>query len=212
MTPLGIIDASGEASRAATEGLAAIGTGDTDRAAALLKTAGEILEARSAKTRKPSDKHLIRFLAASQYYHGGHYQRAQELARKIEARRLVGETRALFKKFVRDVRDRSASNYRSRMMSALQRAWRAKDYEKVIKILQDHPYVLPRGKMALLRAYCCQALADPRAAAIFFEDARKFEPENADLAHASIREGTPGMASANGARTDWPALAQLLKL
>jgi hypothetical protein len=206
------IDVSGEATQASGEAHAALGRGDTERAAAFRKTAGDLLEAQAAKTRKPSDKHLIRFLAASQYYHGGHYQRAQELSRKIDARLLVGDTRALFKKFVRDVRIRSAANYRSRMVSALQRAWQARDYEKVIKLLQDHPYVLPRGKMALLRAYCCQALGDSRGAAVFFADARKFEPENADLAHASIQEGTPGAASANGAPTDWPALAQLLKL
>jgi hypothetical protein len=206
------IDVSGEATRAAAEAHAALGRGDTERAAAFHKTAGDLLETQAAKTRKPCDKHLIRFLAASQYYHGGHYQRAQELSRKIEGRLLVGETRALFKKFLRDVRIRSAANYRSRMMSALQRAWQAKDYEKVIKILQDHPYVLPRGKMALLRAYCCQALADPRAAAIFFADARQFDPEDADLANKSSQDGTSGAASANGAPTDWPALTQLLKL
>ena len=207
----GLSDVSGEATRAAAEAQAALGRGDTERAATFHTTAGEILETRAAKTRKLSDKHLIRFLAASQYYHAGEYQRAQKLLRKIEGRFLVGEAQTLFKKFVRDVRDRSAANYHARLMSALHRAGQAKDHEQIITILQEHPYVLPRAKMALLRAYCCQALADGRAAALFFEDARRFEPENANPGFESSREDGSGKGSANGSPSSWPALVDLLK-
>jgi tetratricopeptide (TPR) repeat protein len=185
MTPPGMIDASGESTRAAAEAQAALAAGNTERAAVLFKSAAELLEARIANARKQSDKHLLRFLAASQYYHGGLYPRAQELSRKIEARLLPPETRAVFENYVRDLRDRSASDYGLRMRTAFARAWKDENYQKVLSLLQDHPYVLPPAKMAYFRALCCRSLGESRAAILFFEDALRFAPEDLDLIHAA---------------------------
>ncbi len=124
-------------------------------------------------------------MAASQYYHGGQYQRAQELSRKIETRLLPAETRPVLESFVRDVRDRSSSDYELRMKTAVGRAWQDQDYHKVLMLLQNHPYVLPPAKMAFLRALCCKHLGDFRAATLFLEDGLKFDPEYEDLIHAA---------------------------
>ena len=58
-----------------------MGLGDTDRARACYLEAGKLIEASIANERKQSEKHLLRFLAASQYYHGGHYEKALALGK-----------------------------------------------------------------------------------------------------------------------------------
>ena len=51
-----------EAGQVAAKAKSAIAAGDTRRAAALFGDAGKIIEARVANLRKPSEKHLHRFL------------------------------------------------------------------------------------------------------------------------------------------------------
>jgi hypothetical protein len=54
------------------------------------------------------------FLAASQYYRGGHYQKALALARKVQQRMLPDEVARLFPAFWRDVQDRASPDYPTR--------------------------------------------------------------------------------------------------
>jgi tetratricopeptide (TPR) repeat protein len=173
------INAGAEATRAGAEGQAALSVGETDRAKARFGQAGKILAAKVAGHRKQPDKHLSRFLAASQYYQGGHYQKALDLSRKVEAKFLPVEARPLFEKFLRDVKDRAAPGYADVVRKQLTAHWLRKDYEAILTTLQDHPYVINQSGMAYMRASCCERLGDYHGAAVFFADAVKTAPDNA---------------------------------
>ena len=97
--------------RIAAQGHVALGQGDTDRARTCYLEAGKLLEASIANKRKQSEKHFTRFLAASQYYHGGHYEKALALGRKIEARFLSGNARSLLPQFMKDATARAKPDY-----------------------------------------------------------------------------------------------------
>jgi len=166
------------AAQLAAEGNTALGAGDTVRAAALFKEAAATLEAEAAATRKQADKALIRFSAATHYCNGGMYGRAEEVSRRVQARLLPQEVRTAFETFRRDLKERSAPDYRRRVRKHILRAWVGKEFAKVLEMLQDHPYVLPPDAMAFLRACCCEYLKKYRAAALFSEDLRKFNPQD----------------------------------
>jgi tetratricopeptide (TPR) repeat protein len=91
---------------------------------------------------------------------------------------LPAALRATFGQFLSDVRDRSAAGYRERVQRSLQKAWSAQEYEKVLDLLRDHPYVLSAPDMASVRADCCEHLKNFRAAALFFLDTAKFGPDD----------------------------------
>ncbi len=172
------IDLGGDATRVAAEGQAALAVGNTDLARERFKEAGDLLESKIGGNKKPAVKHLTRFLAASQYYHGGDYQTALKLARKVEVKYLPQETQALFGKFIRDVNERAEPDYEERVRKQLLEQWQRKDYPAFLAILQEHPYVIPQAKLALLRAFCFEELRDWHAAAVFFADALKGMPDD----------------------------------
>jgi tetratricopeptide (TPR) repeat protein len=176
---LSLVDRDGRSTAAAAEGQVALASGDTPRAREKFAEAGAILEQQLPNARKQSEKHLVRFLAASQYYKGGHYRKALALCLKVEARLLPPEVRSLFPGFQQDVRSRTAPAYESRVQRELADLWRAGRAERLLELLQDHPYVLPPGTLAFFRAGACEKLKDYRAAAVFYADAfRKGVPED----------------------------------
>lgn len=65
-------EADANPTNSAAEGHMALGQGDIERARACYLEAGKMIEASISNERKQSEKHYLRFLAASQYYHGGH--------------------------------------------------------------------------------------------------------------------------------------------
>lgn len=172
------IDLGGDASRVAAEGKAALSIGETDRARERFQAAGVLLEAKISNLRKSNDKHLIRFLAASQYYHGGHYQKAQDLARKVDAKYLSSEAKPLFVKFFRDVQERSDPAYEKRIHKTLLVLWHNQAFSEILTLLQEHPYVLGQTDLTFLRAFCFEELRDWRSAAVFFADALNGTPDD----------------------------------
>src|SRR5262249_14312946 len=120
----------------------------------------------------------LRFLAASQYYHGGHYDKALALGRKIEARLLPDNVRHLLPQFMGDAEDRAQPGYVTRIREKLRKLWEHEGDQQVIELLQDHPYVLAPGAMAIWRAMCCERLKDYRAASLFFGDAIRTRPDD----------------------------------
>jgi tetratricopeptide (TPR) repeat protein len=171
---LSLVDRDGRSTIAAAEGQAALASGDTPRAREKFAEAGAILEQQLPNARKQAEKHLVRFLAASQYYKGGDYQKALALCNKVEARLLPPQVRPLFPRFQQDVRSRSAPTYDSGVRRELLDLWRAKQYERILEVLQEHPYVLSPGALAFVRAVVCEELKDDRAAAVFYVDARRY--------------------------------------
>ena len=96
---LALVDQEGHATIATAEGQVALMKGDTLRAKQMFEEAGDILLANVANVRKQSEKHLVRFLAASQYFKGGLYQKALDLCAKIQMKLLAPPYRPLFSRF-----------------------------------------------------------------------------------------------------------------
>lgn len=169
----------------AAEAQAALIEGDTARAQSLFREAAEELERQISGARKQSEKHMLRFLAASQYYHGGLYPDAQRLCRRVEARLLPTEVRPIFQKFIRDVNERADPGYRDRVRSALLRHVQRNEPQDMLGLLQEHPYVLPPFGIAFMRATSCEQIKDYKAAALFFSDVIRFAPEAFELLFTS---------------------------
>ena len=129
-----------------------------------------MLEADAASRFKQRDKVLIWFLAATQYYLGGHYNQAAELCRKIEARLLPERVHDIYRNFLKDVRERSKPDYVERMCARIPYLWSHGEYQQIIDMLKDHHYVLPESDLALARGVCCAKKGDYLAAAVFCAD------------------------------------------
>jgi hypothetical protein len=167
------VDPRSEAGLAAAAGQAALMVGDMKIANKKYLEAGSILEGRTTGAAQ-ADKHLLRFLAASQYYHGGDYRKAASLAERVEEGKLPPEVRPLFPKFFRAAKERAAPGYAQGVRDRLQAHWRRGEYRVVMEGLQQHPYILERSVLAFLRSFMCQYLGDYRAAAAFFVSAHRF--------------------------------------
>ena len=102
-----IADPNGTASALSGEGELALARGNTAMARAKHDEAGQILERRMKAVGRAREKHYLRFLAATQFYKGGHYRHAAELAEKIDPKLLDARARELLPNFLTDVRDRS---------------------------------------------------------------------------------------------------------
>jgi tetratricopeptide (TPR) repeat protein len=207
-----ISNLGGEATRAAAEGQGALAVGDLVRAQDRFKEAGEILERKIVGLRKQPEKHLTRFLAASQYYHGGHYQQALTLAQRIETKFLPAAVQPLFRKFLQDAKERASTNYQAEIRKQLMSHFTRKDYRAMIEVLQEHPYILPAGGAAFIRANCCEHLGDYEAAAAFYADAIKWSPEESEL--VCLTSAHPLLLSGRGGRLDeaWRYVAYQLHL
>jgi tetratricopeptide (TPR) repeat protein len=173
-------------SKIAAEGHMALGRGDIDRARACYLEAGKLFEADIANERKQSEKHLLRFLAASQYYHGGHYDKALALGRKIEARFLDGKARELLPQFMKDATARAKPNYVAKMRQTVAKLWQRAEYQAIIELFQQHRYVLPSPELAAMRALCCEQMKQYRAAALFFGDAVRMSSQRPDIVFLAV--------------------------
>ncbi|MDY3557086.1 hypothetical protein R5W24_006273 [Gemmata sp. JC717] len=181
-----LIDRDGTASRLAAEGKLALGSGETALAAEKYAQAGAAIERSWASARRSDARNLARFLAATQYYLGGHYGRALKLANRIEARLLPPETRPLLTPFMANVRARAAQGYASEMRQAFSRLWLAQDYKRLLNELKDHPYVYDRVGLAFLRGSLCQELERWDAGAAFYAMAISEFPDGSDIVLLSV--------------------------
>ncbi len=173
------------ASTAAAEGNFALGIGDTVLAAEKYAQAGQALEKEAAGARKAPERNLLRFLAASQYFHGGDYKHALKISQRVEGPLLPAHIRPLFESFVRDATDRAREGYRGEIWNKLQTLASTGRPGEALELLKSHPYVFNRTKLAFSRAYLCEELKRYQAAAIFFASAMKFQPDDPKLAYMS---------------------------
>ncbi len=173
-----VIDQEGCATVASAEGQAALDAGDTERAQAKFALAGETLERETRDAMEDATAHLLRFLAATQFYIGGHYQRALELAKNITADLLPATTERLLPKFMEDVEARASRDYIARAQQRLQALWTAQNYSGIIELLQEDPYLIPPADLAFQRAVCSEMLRKYRPAVLFFADAARRSQNN----------------------------------
>jgi tetratricopeptide (TPR) repeat protein len=181
------INPSHAASLASAEGFAAIGVGDTALARKKHTEAGEILERDMKAHHRGSEKQLLRFLAATQYYKGGHYQKAQELANKIDPGALSKKHRELLSQFLKDVKQRAAPDYEIRIQKMLRALWHQNKTQEALDVLKEHPYVVDAGTLATMRATLCNRIQDFRGAAIFFAAALRYTSGAVEVAIMSVK-------------------------
>lgn len=155
-----VVDASGDASRAALQGEAALGDGDTALARRKYVEAGDILSRGAAESRDVRTKALSRFLAASHYFRGGDYASAAAHVRKVDPRHLPREVAPRFPRFAAEVGRRSDPAYAARIRAELARTWESGGYDRVIALLRDHQYVLDPPSLSFVRAVLCGKLVD----------------------------------------------------
>ncbi len=96
------------------------------------------------------------------------------------------EVRSLFPKFFQDVRSRASEEYAVRVRQELAELWLRKDHDRILKLLQEHPYILPPGSMAEMRAVISENLKNYRAAALFYADAVRRNRNDPDLIFTAV--------------------------
>lgn len=168
------IDPEARSTHAAAKGFRALCEGDTLLARQKYTEAGEILEAGSKHDLPAADKHLLRFLAASQYYHGGEYRRAATLAARINRGHLRPGHRPKLDQFRKDVEERADTGYAKRIREAVLGCWMRRQVDEAIRLLQDHPYVFGRAELARIRFDLCLRSGRVKAAVLFSADANRF--------------------------------------
>jgi tetratricopeptide (TPR) repeat protein len=173
------------AMRSSATAQAALAAGDTPIAAEEFRKAGESLEEHLRNANKLADFSLIRFLAATSYFKGGHYPKAQWLCKQIREFTLPAEVKPLFAQFSRDVKERADPKYGERARKEILRLGQRDEYAKVVEMLQEHPFVLNQFGLAFIRAICCERLKDYRTAALFWADALKHNSEDPGVMFAS---------------------------
>jgi tetratricopeptide (TPR) repeat protein len=177
--------ASDTATKLTVQAEAALRRGDTGEAKALFKQAGEVLEQAVQRTRKQSEKSLHRFLAATQYFKGGHYGKASSLCNKIQVNLLPDSVRELYRPFLKEVRRRAALNYLKELREEFLDYYSNGRYQEVLELLKSHPYAYTPTAAAFIRAVCCENLKEYRAAALFFADAIRSSPDDVNLVFVS---------------------------
>jgi tetratricopeptide (TPR) repeat protein len=177
MTPL-MVDPDGRATIASAEGQAALDRGNTELAREKHAEAASIIEENLARATTEEERSLNRFLTATQYYKGGDYQKAYALARNVRKGDLTESVAKLLAEFLREAAQRAVADYVDQVEEGLNRLWRAKNYQGVIELLQDHPYAFAPRRLAMIRGMCCEGLGKWRPAALFFRDAHEFERDD----------------------------------
>jgi tetratricopeptide (TPR) repeat protein len=164
------------ASVAALEGGSALLRGDTNLARRKYGAAGELLLKQSSAALKQQERHLGWYLAATQFFKGGDYRRAAQVASRIEAKFLPPHLRESFSAFVRQTQSRASEHYVQSTRRKMFELWRDGRHADLLRFLQEHPYVLDADGLAFLRAGLCERIGDFRAAAAFFSTAYRLRP------------------------------------
>ena len=201
----------GKASRLASEGNFAIGVGQTSLAAEKYEEAGQTLERDVSAARISEEKHMLMFLAATQFYLGGKYGKAQQLANHIEARLLPPSNREMFARFVLDVRTRASDQYILKMRKAIARLYLTKQQGKALQILKDHPFIYDQNNLAFSRAVMCEDIGEWKAAAAFYSMAFPEAAKHSDFMLMAAGRAL-GLPSENRTDEAWDYISTLHQL
>lgn len=204
------IDPSGEAQTFAGLASRALIEGETHLAREYHDRAGRVYERQVLNLRKRSDKDALRYLAATQYYLGGFYEKAQHLCRKIQADMLPNRFRGNYPDFVKAVSERAKPDYAQKIRERLGLHLQHQEYQQALELLKEHQYVIEdEANLAELRGFCCERMGNYQGAAIFSSDAVRKTPNDTELIFMSTM--APLSLSANNKLNDaWEYVEQLL--
>jgi tetratricopeptide (TPR) repeat protein len=165
------IDPTGKATKWSAEAEQARAQGNVREASELHKKAGELLESTIAGTANHTDRNVMRFLAATQFYLGGHYRNAAKLIGRINADRLPDQIREQYLRFEHDVHERAKPGYVQAIFDRISLHRSKGEYKQILDLLKDHYYFAEDWRLAFFQGQCCAHLGDFKAAAIFYSDA-----------------------------------------
>ena len=177
-------DLTGQASKWSAQAERARMAGDMREASELHAKAGKLFEDEAAKTSNPTQQTVSRFLAATQYYLGGLYADAARLCRprKIKPERLPENIQAIYRKFEHDAHERAKPEYKQTIRDRILQHRQKGEYQQILDLLKDHQHVYENdGILASIRGNCCERIGDFGAAAVFFSDAIRKDPENHEM-------------------------------
>lgn len=192
----------------------ALADGDTDRAREQFTRAGDLLKTSAESARQSGERNERLFLAASQYFHAGAYDRALRLSGRIQPHLLPAGSRPSYSRFLNEVRERARPGYAEQIRATLGKLHSADDDRGILEVLKAHPYVLPPGSMALTRALRCKDLGDYRSAALFYADAVRFGAPDlgAGVTPTFLAAGAVLSLHSDNADAAWQLTKHLLEL
>ena len=183
------VDPDSKSSLAGMEGSHALMLGDTLLARQKYGEAGDILLRGSKLDLPAADKHLLRFLAASQYYHGGDYHRAAKITKSVNRGHLPPSDYPCFDQFLKDIAIRTAEGYAKGIRLAVYECRQSGKYEEGLQILQAHPYVYDPAGLAHTRADLCIRSGKIKAAVLFSADANRYSNFHANAVTSRAFQG-----------------------
>jgi hypothetical protein len=148
--------------------------GDTVAAREKHAEAGKLLRRRASAAIKGSDRQHFRFLAATQFYKAGLYDRALELCRRIQPNQLPDHAKKLYPGFEREVRRREQPGYEQSIREQFVQYQRSNKYQEILGLLHLHPYVFDRQSTAFIRAHVTFKLGNYYASGIFLSFAHQY--------------------------------------
>jgi hypothetical protein len=150
-----------QASRHSSLGSIALESCDTLEASRQFRIAGDLLKnAFKAIHGDAQEKNLLAFLAATQYFHGGHYSKAFKLASRIESKFLSIYHAQLLKDFLVDVRIRCQPDYSSKTKTRIANLFSEGSYSKALEITNENPFAFDRAFFAFAKGEFCYRLTD----------------------------------------------------
>jgi hypothetical protein len=168
------IDPDGSISRASMDGEGAIGKGDTIAAREQHRLAGQLLLGKITSKLSGHEKGYVRFLAATQFYKGGDYNKAWEIVSKIESDILPLSVRDKFGEFRRTAKQRSRASYPQSIRDYVRKKFDNKEFLEMLQIIASHPYAWERSGMAMFRSFICAELKEYTASVSYMISALRF--------------------------------------
>lgn len=162
------VDPEGIATEASCKVTGCLARGDIREAMQHAICAAQQFEREIPLASSRRDSNFLKFLAATQYYRGGHYALARNLASEIKSKYLDGRSQELLLPFLQDVRYRASEQYRIDVKRQIAEAWNS-DWKKVLEVLAEHPFVLPTELTMILRAVCFEKLDKDKFANTFHQ-------------------------------------------
>ncbi len=167
-----------EASILSMDGETALYSADNALARDKHSRAAKILQKHANGAGTSAERHMLRFLAATQYFKAGFYLRALRLVRRIEPRFLSEHDKQLFQNFRNEVRRRTNPKYVESILKRVQHYQQKNEFKQVAALAWHHPYVFDRIALAYIRAYTSVRSKEYFAAGTFAYAADRFGLKN----------------------------------
>lgn len=169
-----IVDPDGSITRAMIEAEGAIARGDTDESRVQYGIVGKSLLKKARSVLRTRDKHFLRYLAARRFFDGGDYKTAMLIIPTIEIPLLPSDIRNECIAFRKKAQERSRNEYPQATRDLFKYLFESRQFDRILQLFRDHPYVMLPTVMAMFRSLLCAELKNYAASVSFMISAMKF--------------------------------------